>query len=405
MLWLVTPQRLIAAVLLLVIAVPGWAAPANQPAAAPLKLEQALPQEAFDRLGQRHGARFELKDGQAWIGPESGVRVTADLSEASFWEAVLVLAEQTGYEPVFEPYGRSDEGLPVVRLRRVNVAGEEQTQRAVAAGPLLIRSREAVVAVPLKMSQLRMIPMQTAVKVEVFLEPGVSAAYVTAAALRAVDEEGVELRRGEGFDPTVAMSAGVGEMSLHFDVIRRVPLAVGSWQALMRIVQPKGTERLRARLTVLPEEAEGSTRASTTAATQPEVPAGGAEQLGPYRMLIPPVRVGDREPAEDDGGEAGRRVATVRLSIPREELDSTSWSRLYGFLISMPPRVATEGQAEGGEGNWELTGYAVVATPSQEDPETAGVFRVWARYEAAADTGDPAWLEWELPVESEEARA
>src|SRR5687768_17097828 len=114
MLWLVTPQRLIAAVLLLVIAVPDWAAAADQPASAPLKLEQALPQEAFDRLGQRQGARFELKDGQAWIGPESDVRVTADLSEASFWEAVLVLAEQTGYEPVFEPYGRSDEGLPVV---------------------------------------------------------------------------------------------------------------------------------------------------------------------------------------------------------------------------------------------------------------------------------------------------
>lgn len=372
---------------------------ADQPADPPsLDLQQVLPQEAFQRLGERQGVQFALKDGQEWIGAESGVGVTADLREASFWEAVLVLSKQTGYEPVFEPYGSSGGKEPVIWLRRVAVAAEEKAQKAVAAGPLLIRAREAVVTIPLKMSQLRMTPMQAAVHVEVFLEPGVPAAYVTAAALRAVDEEGVELRRGEGFDPTVAVSGGVAELHLHFDVIRRVPLAVGQWQALMRIVEPRGMEKLRTAVTVAPEEVEHAASTRAAAPTTGETAAGGsAVHLGPYQLLVPAVRVG--------GLEGEGKVATVRIAIPRGQLDSTAWGRLYGFLIAMPPRLASDSPAAGEGDGWKLSSYAVVSTPAEDDPEAAGVYRVWARYEAPAETPAPAWLEWELPVQSEERRA
>jgi hypothetical protein len=418
MLFPVKPHRRLAWLLMLILVAAGGG-PSVQPAEPALNLQQVHPREAFERLGARHGVSFELPSGQDWVGPDTGVAVTADLRGKTFWESVLILGEQTGYEPVFEPYGRTDEGKVIVWLRRVDVRGEEKPLHAVAAGPLLVRCDQALVTVNLRMSQIRMIPMQAAVQAQVFLEPGVPATYVTAAALRAVDEEAKEFRRGEGHDPTVSMERGVALMPLHLDVIHRVPESVGRWQALMRIVDAKATARLDAPVQVVPEK-QGNADQPATQATDSdpsrvpnEVPDESAvAELGPYRLVIAPVRVGERAADEVEGGGAGeptgavsaqRRVATLRLTISRERLDHTTWSRLYGFLLSIPP-VLSAGD-ENGTNPWLLTGYAVYSTPSEEDPQTAGLFRVWARYEAAPGSPDPTAMAWELPVESGETRA
>lgn len=397
-----------------------------QPPAEPsLLLEQALPQDAFKALGDRYSAEFRLIEGQEWIGPEAGVRVSADLREVSFWQAVLAISQQTSYELVFKPYGRNEHGQPVLWLRRVDVRSEAQVRPAVASGPLLVRSSEAFVTVTIPMAQVRLVPPQAAVRVEVFLEPHVPAVYVTAAALRAVDEKGEALRRGEGHDPTVGMDNGVGEMLLYFDAVRRVPTDIARWQGLLRVVSALRSEDLVAPVTVLPEERShgvvakpASTDPAPAAITRParaaaaaskpattQAMAGTPHDLGPYRMYLQPVLVGVREPSEEEtvGQAQPRRIATMGLVVPRGALDHGAWSRLYGFLISLPPSLVQD-RSGGNAEPWRLTGYAVVSTPSADEPEVAGTFRVWAQYEAAAGSPDPKWLKWELPTESAEQR-
>lgn len=383
-----------------------------------LLLDQALPQDAFKALGERYAAEFRLIEGQEWIGPESAVRVSADLREVSFWEAVLAISQQTSYELVFKPYGRNEQGKPVLWLRRADVRGEAQVRPAVSAGPLLVRSSEAFVTVTLRMAQVRMVPPQAAVRVEVFLEPHVPAVYVTAAALRAVDEKGEALRRGEGHDPTVGMDQGVGEMLLYFDAVRRVPTDIARWQGLLRVVSSIKRQDLIAPVTVLPEQRSHGVVAkpASAAITRPASAAAGASQpattqamagtphdLGPYRMFLQPVRVGERERTESEGQGQPRRIATMGLVVPRGALDHAAWSRLYGFLVSLPPSLVQD-RAAPEAGPWRLTGYAVVSTPSAQEPEVAGAFTVWAQYEAEAGSPDPKWLKWQLPTESAEER-
>lgn len=389
------------------------AAPQQQaPANAPLVLKDALPQEAFAALGRRHGAEFRLAEGE-WIGAEAGVRVNADLSEASFWRAMLTLSEQTSYEPMFRPYGRSDEGQPILWLRRVDVPGEEQVAPAIAAGSLLLRATEARVTIDLKMAQLRLVAPQAAVRVEVFLEPNVSATYVTAAALRAWDEEEAQLKRGQGHDPTTGFEEGLAELWLHLDVTQRIPTQIAKWQALMRVVEATQTQTLEAPLKCISEvrrhglvarpEGQGP-RISTQPATVPAPVPVDVHVLGPYEMRVEAVRLGQRELDEAAlaAGEEPSRIATLQLTVPRGAMDHTAWSRLYGFLVASSPEIRHNDATGESAGRWRMLGYAVVATPSEAEPQVAGTFRVWAQFEAPPGTPDPAVVSWELPVESEE---
>ena len=378
--------------------------PPAEPAAA-LHLQQSSPQEAFAALGQQHGAEFRLADDEQWIGPDSGVTVNADLREMSFWEAVQELTRQTSYEPVFRPYGTSDRDQPIIWLRRLDVAAEEKPSDALAAGPLLVRATEARVTIDLRTASLRMAAPQAAVRVELFLEPkAASALYVTAAAVRAFDEEGESLRRAEGHDPTTRIEGGTGELLLHVDAVKRIPTDVARWQAIMRVVESKELASI-----ALPVSLVADTRgrgivakapAVTRPASAPSTRAAG-HQLGPYRVSVDLVRIGERQPDPDSPG-GPPRVATVQCILPRGEVDPTAWSRLYGFLWSAPPVLAVENGA--GASPWRLTGYAVFAVPSAEHPDEAGAFRVWAQYQAQSGAGDPAWLRWDLPAASAEVK-
>ncbi len=412
--------------LLLAICLPASARPQPQgrpQRPAPLELSNAMPQEAFGRLGERHGVRFSLVEPEEWIGGPTGATVNAALRNESLWEAVLIFSEQTGYEPVFRPYGRDDDGTPIIWLRRVDVAAEEGRRPAKAAGPVLVRPAEAFIGLPLRMAQLRMVPMQAWLRTEVMVDPTQPAVYVTAAALRASDEEGAEFRRTEGHDPTVALDGGVGELMLRFDILHRMPAAVGQWRALLRIVSGERYETVIADVTTIPEEHANLPMPATLPATVPAVGGADDEQpatapttlpimpvtshaLGPYRFDLEPVRIGEREArpatARSDA-EPAKRVATVRMIVPRADLDHTEWGRLYGFLLSLPPELGVGEAGEAG-GPWRRTGYAVVSIASAEDPEVAGSFRVWARYEAPAGSPDPEWLGWSLPAGSREAR-
>ena len=351
-------------------------------------------QEAFEALGNDAGVTF------------SPVEAWADAAEADvpkggpFWEQFDAISRQSGYEPVFQPYGEG----PTLALRRVDVRGEETVRPAMAGRTLYARPARVVVTRTPNRARLTLDAAQVALEVELFVEPGdiwtgepadrPVAVFATTAGLRGEGTVtladgrpfGLTLRRPAEDDPSVPLRGGVGLLSLRFDADTRLQYAVperfGPWRALARVAY--------------------------------------AERWGDFGRELRPGSPG--EPVEHGGvavgvasfavreGDAGRR-ASLTLSMPKPAGTSLGdWLRLYGFLQAIPPTLlGPDGTA------WRRTSAIVYGVPDPHDvqpdstpnPLSSREWRVMASFaepEEAGGDGDAFRLEWSLPTASSEQR-
>ena len=372
---------------------PAGSTPASRPREEsagrriPLHLDRATPREAFDALGRAAGCRFALADGELWV--EEGVPVTLSLDDGTFWEAYRELGRQTGYELLDRPFVRpakAETAGPTLTLRRVDVPAEEVPAATLAAGPLLVRPRRAYLSVPPEQAKRQLVPVQVALEIEVFAEPGLDAVYVSAAALKASDGDGNALSRAAGLDPLAAVADGRGLLLLHFDAPAGPPAAVGPWQALLRLGVAAGRDDLELPLDLISADAVAAERPTTRRA-----------RVGQLDLLVAPPRL--TITASPDGGPASEQSVAVDVTVPRGRVDASTWFRAYNAVATTPPTLKGDGPA------WTRTGGAVVALPSPIRPGEAGTYRLFARFSrVSSDLPTNTILSWPLPSEVSETR-
>ena len=354
---------------LVIVALPAvcTAAPGGRRVA--LHLDLATSEQAYAALAKAADCRFALADGERWVGPE--VPVTLALDDASFWEAFQAVGKQTGYDPVFVP-AVEDNGVPVIQLRRVDVRAEQTPLPAVASGPLLVRPGGARFSIDATAAKRQLIPVQIALDLEVFVEPGLDGVYVAAAGGSAFDGDGGALRRADARDPTAAVVGGTAALSLYFDARPKVvPAAVGKWQALLRLVTADGRADVRVPL---------------------DAAAPQTVQAGDLKIRVEPTQF----PATAPATAPATRPAAVSVSL------IVSSTRAYDLAAATPL-----GLEDAAGRLWARTSSATLLVPSGPAEGAPDVLRVVARFAAPPDVGaasGPLYLRWPLPTHTSDSR-
>ncbi len=351
--------------------------------------------EAFETLGNEAGVTFAPANGWA-------AAAEAELPAAgTFWQRFQRLSVQSGYEPIFEPYGDP----PTIALRRVDVQAEEIVREAIAGDPLYARPRRVVVSRTPDRARLNLSAAQVALEVELFIDPQDAwrndavpdhpvAVYATAAGLKSEGRVtlangrpyGLTMRRAAEVDPSVSLRGGVGVLTLRFDADERLQYAVperfGPWRALARVVY--------------------------------------ADRWGDFGRELSPGEVGEAitrdgitvavERFDVRDGDTGRRASLV-LSLPKGKATSLGdWLRLYGFLQAIPPTLLGPNGVP-----WRRTSAIVYGVLDQADrrpdgspnPLSSREWRVVSGFAEADDVADAEGafrLVWSLPTAASERR-